>query len=209
MYVDCHKEIVLYFEQKWFGSVVLFVCTLQNVMETILNKVLVNLSTTISSMILHKYVSLGAVWKCGSVEDHLCVHQAFFQQWNDKSQVHKVQYWENKDRLTVCLITSSSSDKHSFKSHIIIVSRSHDFNADERICFDISSFVAGFNDTQIDITPVSSHWLSVLMLGHNPVWILMICWIKQSANCSERSCAESWVGSFCIIGPSSKPFAMV
>ena len=63
MYVNCHKEIVLYFEQKWFGAVVLFICPLQNVMETILNKVLVNLSTTIRSMILHKYVSLGAVCK--------------------------------------------------------------------------------------------------------------------------------------------------
>ena len=53
MYVNCHKDIVMYFEQKWFGAVVLFICTLQNIMETILNKVLVNLSTTIRSMILH------------------------------------------------------------------------------------------------------------------------------------------------------------
>ena len=72
MYVNCHKEIVLYFEQKWFSAVVLFICTLQNVMETILNKVLVNFSTTIRSMICEFRGSVKVL------KDHLGVHQNFF-----------------------------------------------------------------------------------------------------------------------------------
>ena len=42
-------------------------------------------------------------------------------------------------------MTGNSSDKQSFKSQVGIGSRSHDFDADERIIFDISSFVAGFS----------------------------------------------------------------
>ena len=42
-----------------------------------------------------------------------------------------------------------------------IGSRSHDFDADERIIFNISSFDAGFSDPRIDFTAGSPHWLSV------------------------------------------------
>ena len=49
-----------------------------------------------------------------------------------------------RDRLTIYVTTGNSSGKQSFKSQVGIGSRSHDFDADERIIFDISSFVAGF-----------------------------------------------------------------
>ena len=55
-----------------------------------------------------------------------------------------------RDRLTIYVMTGSSSDKQSFKSKVGIGSRSHDFDADERIIFDISSFVAGFSDPRIN-----------------------------------------------------------
>ena len=38
--VDCHKKIVLYFQQSCLGAVVLFICPLQNFMEPIPNKML-------------------------------------------------------------------------------------------------------------------------------------------------------------------------
>ena len=38
--VDCHKKIVLYFQQSCLGAVVLFICPLQNLMEPIPNKML-------------------------------------------------------------------------------------------------------------------------------------------------------------------------
>ena len=38
--VDCCKEIILFFEQSCFSAVFLFICTMQNFLEPILNKVL-------------------------------------------------------------------------------------------------------------------------------------------------------------------------
>ena len=68
-------------------------------------------------------------------------------------------------------MTGNCSDKQSLKSQVGIGSRLHDFDADDRIIFYISSFAAGFSDPRIDITLVSSHWLSVLMFWHNPLRI--------------------------------------
>ena len=76
-----------------------------------------------------------------------------------------------RDRLTIYVMTSNSSDKQSFKSQVGLGSKSHDFDADERIIFYISSSVAGFSDPRIDITSVLSQWLSVLILWHNPLRI--------------------------------------
>ena len=59
-----------------------------------------------------------------------------------------------RDRLTIYVMTGSSSDKQSFKSQVWIGSRLHDFDADERIIVDISSFVADFNYPWIDIISV-------------------------------------------------------
>ena len=83
-----------------------------------------------------------------------------------------------RDRLTIYVMTGNSSDKRSFKSQVGIGSISHDFDADERIIFDISSFVARFSYPRIDITSVSSHRLSVLMFWHNPFRIVAIFGIK-------------------------------
>ena len=48
-------------------------------------------------------------------------------------------------------MTGNSWDKQSFKSQVGIGSRLHDFDADEQIIFDISSFVAGFSDPKLNL----------------------------------------------------------
>ena len=48
-----------------------------------------------------------------------------------------------RDKLTIYVMTGNSSHKQSFKGQVEIGARSHDFDVDERIIFDISSSVAG------------------------------------------------------------------
>ena len=83
-------------------------------------------------------------------------------------------------------MTCSHSEKQSFKSQVGIGSKSHDVDADEQIVFEISWFVAGFNDSRIDITSVSSHWLLAMMLWHTSLRIFAHLWITSSTNCYEK-----------------------
>ena len=126
--------------------------------------------------------------------------QYFFQHWNNKSQLKFVGYSTGGKKQ----VNDTFEDrwqfrkKHGFKRQLGIGARSR-FAADERIISDITSFLAGFNDPRIDITSVSSHWLSVLMIWHNPLRIVTFFWIKLSAK-AQRGLAlgQGW-GVFALL----------